>query len=84
MADSTPSFDKTDYRTYHGTEGSWAPTLLLIAFLAFRYLSQNSVKFQRFVSNQRIHWRKKLGYRDESKYQMGVGDGANLELKRQG
>mmetsp|Transcript_3568 Transcript_3568/g.6521 ORF Transcript_3568/g.6521 Transcript_3568/m.6521 type:complete len:84 (-) Transcript_3568:261-512(-) len=83
MAD-TPSIDEIDYQTYHGTEGSWTPTILLLAFLAVRHLLRNSINFQRFVSNQKIHWRKQLGYRDESKYQMGVGDGANMELKRQG
>mmetsp|Transcript_20595 Transcript_20595/g.44734 ORF Transcript_20595/g.44734 Transcript_20595/m.44734 type:complete len:82 (-) Transcript_20595:369-614(-) len=80
----SPSIDKIDFQTYHGTGGSWTPTLVLVAFLTIRHLLRNSIKFQRFVSNQKIHWRKRLGYRDESKYQMGVGDGANMKLKRQG
>lgn len=84
MSDTPPSIDEMDYATYHGTEGSWTPTLVLLAILGLRHLLRNSVRFQRFASNQRIHWRKRLGYRDESKYQMGVGDGANMKLKRQG
>ena len=83
-ADAPPSIDQMDYQTYHGTAGSWTPTLVLLAFLAVRYLLRNSVAFQRFIGNQKIHWRRRLGYRDESKYQMGVGDGANMSLKRQG
>ena len=82
--DDAPSIDEMDYQTYHGTEGSWTPTLVLLALLAIRYLLKNSVTFQRFVGSQKIMWRKRLGYRDESKYQMGVGDGANMSLKRQG
>lgn len=81
---NTPAIDEIDYQTYHGTEGSWTPALILLAFLAIRHLLKNSISFQRFVSNQKIHWRKRLGYRDESKYQMGVGDGANMKLTRQG
>ena len=80
----TPSIDEMDYETYHGTKGSWTPTIIIITLLSIRYLLQKSIKFQRFVGNQKIIWRKRLGYRDESKYQMGVGDGANMELKRQG
>jgi hypothetical protein len=73
-----------DYETYHGTQGSWTPTLLLLTFLMLRHLLRNSIRFQRFVSNQKIHWKRRLGYRDESKYHMGAGDGANMKLKRQG
>ncbi|KAL7549194.1 hypothetical protein ACHAWF_012460 [Thalassiosira exigua] len=79
-----PPIDEIDYRTYHGSEGSWTPTLVLLAFFAVRHLLRNSVRFQRFASNQKLIWRKRLGYRDESKYRMGVGDGANMNLKRQG
>ena len=78
------AIDKISYQTYHGTEGSWTPTILILTILTIRYLFHNSIKCQRFVSNQKIYWRKRLGYRDESKYQMGVGDGANMSLKRQG
>eukprot|EP00956_Cyclotella_meneghiniana_P042429 scaffold248459_cov84-Cyclotella_meneghiniana.AAC.3 len=76
--------DRMDYQTYHGTEGSWAPTIIIATLLIFRNLLNNSVSFQRFVGNQKIYWRRRLGYRDDSKYQMGAGDGANLKLKRQG
>lgn len=84
MTDNTLPINEIDYETYHGTKGSWTPTLLLLTILSTRYLYQNSISFQRFISNQRIYWRKRLGYRDETKYQMGVGDGANMKLKRQG
>ena len=78
------AIDKIDYQTYFGSEGSWTPTVLIASVLLVRYLHSNSVSFQRFVSQQRIHWRRRLGYRDNTKYQMGVGDGANMSLKRQG
>lgn len=76
--------DQMDYQTYHGTEGSWTPTIILAALLFVRYLLNNSISFQRFAGNQKIYWRRRLGYRDDSKYEMGAGDGANMKLKRQG
>ena len=78
------SIDQMDYKTYHGTEGSWTPAIILIAFVVLRYLLNNSIAFQRFIGNQKNYWRRRLGYRDDSKYQMGAGDGANMKLKRQG
>ena len=78
------SISEMDYQTYHGTKGSWIPSLILFAILILRYLLQQSIGFQRFVNNQKVHWRKRLGYRDESKYRMGAGDGANTKFKRQG
>jgi hypothetical protein len=81
---SEETIDQIDYQTYHGTEGSWAPTIILATFLVARYLLNNSIAFQRFIGNQKIHWRRRLGYRDDSKYQMGAGDGSNVKLKRQG
>jgi hypothetical protein len=79
------STEKISYQTYHGgTEGSWTPTILVVTILFIRYLLRNSIKFQRFVGSQKIYWRKRLGYRDKTKYQMGAGDGANMALKRQG
>ena len=72
------------YEQYHGTKGSWAPTIIIISILLIRYLLSKSIKFQRFVSTTKISIKKKLGYRDDAKYQMGVGDGANMNLKRQG
>ena len=80
------SIDKmTSYQTYHGgAEGSWTPTIIVATILIIRYLLRNSITLQRFIGRQKIYWRKRLGYRDESKYQMGVGDGANMKLKRQG
>lgn len=83
-ATATHPIEEMDYQTYHGTGGSWAPTIVILAALAARHLLRSSVRCQRFVSGQRIYWRRKLGYRDDSKYQMGVGDGANMKLKRQG
>ncbi len=84
MPASSPPIDKIDYETYHGSQGSWTPTLVILSFLVVRHILRNSIKAQRFINNQRIHWRNKLGYRDETKYQMGAGDGANMKLKRQG
>ncbi|KAL7470175.1 hypothetical protein ACHAXS_010417 [Conticribra weissflogii] len=84
MTESPEPIDRITYQTYHGTEGSWTPTILLAAFLLFKYAFSNSLRVQRFYGTQKIYWRKRLGYRDETKYQMGVGDGANLNLKRQG
>ena len=84
LADASPRLDDMDYQTYHGTAGSWTPTLVLLACLAARRLWRNSVQFQRFLNNQRIRWRTRFGFRDESKYQMGAGDGSNMKVKRQG
>ena len=84
MAEASLRIDEMDYQTYHGTAGSWTPTLVLLACLAAHRLLQDSVRFQRFLSNQKIRWRTRFGFRDESKYQMGVGDGSNMALKRQG
>ena len=79
------AIDKISYQTYHGgTEGSWTPTIILATLILIRYLLRNSIAFQRLVGSQKIYWRKRLGYRDDTKYQMGAGDGANLKLKRQG
>ena len=72
------------YEQYHGTKGSWIPTIIIISTLLIRYSLSKSIKFQRFVSTTKISIKKKLGYRDDAKYQMGVGDGANMNLKRQG
>ena len=36
------------------------------------------------VLKQRVQIRNKLGYRDETKYQMSVGAGASNKYKRQG
>eukprot|EP00804_Cyclotella_cryptica_P026792 CCRYP_007975-RA/>CCRYP_007975-RA protein AED:0.42 eAED:0.42 QI:0/-1/0/1/-1/1/1/0/74 len=73
-----------DYKTYHGTEGSWWPTIILATYLIASYVFRNSTTVQRFIGKQKIYLKKRLGYRDDSKYQMGVGDGANMKLKRQG
>mmetsp|Transcript_11797 Transcript_11797/g.16931 ORF Transcript_11797/g.16931 Transcript_11797/m.16931 type:complete len:84 (+) Transcript_11797:208-459(+) len=82
---SEESIDKKSYQAYHGgTEGSWTPAIILFTILLFRYLLRNSISFQRFIGSQKIYWRRRLGYRDETKYQMGAGDGANMNLKRQG
>jgi hypothetical protein len=37
-----------------------------------------------YEQSKRVQLKKKLGYRDESKYKMGAGDGANQKYKRQG
>ena len=84
MPGSTSLPSEMDYQTYHGTIGSWIPSLILVALLILRYLLQHSIGFQRFVNNQKVHWRKRLGYRDESKYRMEAGDGANTKFERQG
>ena len=91
MSDTTTTTTNNDipinemtYEQYHGSQGSWIPTLLIFTILLIRYFLSKSIKFQRFVSTQKITLRKRLGYRDETKYEMGVGDGANMKLKRQG
>ena len=35
-------------------------------------------------TKQKLKMKKKLGFRDDSKYKMGAGDGANQKYKRQG
>mmetsp|Transcript_6548 Transcript_6548/g.11880 ORF Transcript_6548/g.11880 Transcript_6548/m.11880 type:complete len:81 (+) Transcript_6548:401-643(+) len=78
------SVNEMNYEAYHETRGSWTLTILLATLFAVRRALRNSIEFQRFTKNQKIYWKNKLGYRDESKYVMGVGDGANMDLKRQG
>lgn len=36
------------------------------------------------LPEKRLKWRKKLGLRDDSKYKMKAGDGANQKYARQG
>mmetsp|Transcript_19440 Transcript_19440/g.27357 ORF Transcript_19440/g.27357 Transcript_19440/m.27357 type:complete len:80 (-) Transcript_19440:570-809(-) len=42
------------------------------------------ISIRRWLSMKRVELRKKLGYRDETKYKMSAGDGANQKYKRQG
>jgi len=69
-------------------EGSWTPFIILTIILLLRWLAFSNgdvpVKFRRWYSMQKVQWKKQLGYRDESKYKMGAGDGANQRHKRQG
>jgi hypothetical protein len=51
------------------------------------YIDSNSLTIfqtRRELSLQKIQLRNKLGYRDDTKYQMNVGAGASNNYKRQG
>lgn len=69
-------------------EGSWTPSLILGTVALFVWIAYGSgpkpVKFRRWFNTQRVSLRKKLGYRDDTKYNMKAGDGANIKYKRQG
>lgn len=70
------------------TEGSWTPFLLICAVLVARWLASSKsdfpIKFRRWLGKQKVQARKKFGYRDEEKYKMSAGSGADQRLKRQG
>ena len=70
------------------TEGSWTPFVLICVVLAARWLASSKsdfpIKFRRWVGKQKVQAKKKLGYRDEEKYKMSAGSGADQRLKRQG
>lgn len=69
-------------------EGSWIPTIVIILIFTARWLltSQGdlAVSLRRMMQMRKIETKKKLGLRDDSKYKMGVGDGASQKYKRQG
>mmetsp|Transcript_31576 Transcript_31576/g.52130 ORF Transcript_31576/g.52130 Transcript_31576/m.52130 type:complete len:80 (+) Transcript_31576:114-353(+) len=69
-------------------EGSWIPFILLSVLFILGWLvygkSSGAVGIRRWYNMRRISIRKQLGYRDESKYQMGAGEGANQKYQRQG
>mmetsp|Transcript_22393 Transcript_22393/g.21527 ORF Transcript_22393/g.21527 Transcript_22393/m.21527 type:complete len:80 (-) Transcript_22393:133-372(-) len=68
--------------------GSWIPTLVLLSLLFLRWLVRGEgntpVRLRRWYNMKRIHYKKKWGLRDEKKYKMGAGDGANQKFNRQG
>eukprot|EP00586_Coscinodiscus_wailesii_P014712 CAMPEP_0172498090 /NCGR_PEP_ID=MMETSP1066-20121228/109188_1 /TAXON_ID=671091 /ORGANISM="Coscinodiscus wailesii, Strain CCMP2513" /LENGTH=78 /DNA_ID=CAMNT_0013271219 /DNA_START=91 /DNA_END=327 /DNA_ORIENTATION=- len=69
-------------------EGSWKPSIIVVAVIILFWLGYGQgnvpMRFRRWYNIQRISWKKKLGYRDESNYKMSAGDGANQKYKRQG
>jgi len=69
-------------------EGSWWPTAVLVIVLLSCWIKYGSgrmaVGLRRTMNIQRLHWKKRLGFRDDSKYKMTAGDGANQKYKRQG
>mmetsp|Transcript_11966 Transcript_11966/g.17842 ORF Transcript_11966/g.17842 Transcript_11966/m.17842 type:complete len:83 (-) Transcript_11966:618-866(-) len=69
--------------------GSWAPFLVLAAILTFRWISTGQtgtpLRIRRWYNTKRVQLKKRLGLRDNSKYENFVaGDGANKKYKRQG
>ncbi|GMI37666.1 hypothetical protein TeGR_g6863 [Tetraparma gracilis] len=70
------------------SEGSYWPSLLLLLLCLSLYLSFGSSPSaraaRRSLAMTKIGLRRRLGLRDESKYKMSAGDGANAKLKRQG
>jgi hypothetical protein len=70
------------------THGSWLPTLLIVSILLLRWIlispNDSAVRIRRWFGMQKVKWRKVLGFRDNSKYKMGAGDGANQRYTRQG
>mmetsp|Transcript_9513 Transcript_9513/g.15797 ORF Transcript_9513/g.15797 Transcript_9513/m.15797 type:complete len:81 (-) Transcript_9513:290-532(-) len=70
------------------TEGSWTPFLLFCVLLVARWLAYSKsdvpIKFRRWLGGQKVQAKKKLQLRDDAKYQMSAGSGADQRLKRQG
>mmetsp|Transcript_23991 Transcript_23991/g.28289 ORF Transcript_23991/g.28289 Transcript_23991/m.28289 type:complete len:80 (-) Transcript_23991:525-764(-) len=68
--------------------GSWAPTIIIVIIVISRWLAfsqgDGAIRIRRCCQMQKIYWKKKLGFRDDSKYRMGAGDGANQKHVRQG
>jgi hypothetical protein len=68
--------------------GSWLPSLVLLFIIAILYLlfsqSLRARMIRREFAMYKIWLTRKMGKRDESKYKMKAGDGANEKLKRQG
>jgi len=68
--------------------GSWIPTIVISVLILVRWIvignGKTPVGFRRWFSMQKIHWKRRLGYRDINKYKMTAGDGANQKLQRQG
>mmetsp|Transcript_5549 Transcript_5549/g.7099 ORF Transcript_5549/g.7099 Transcript_5549/m.7099 type:complete len:84 (+) Transcript_5549:70-321(+) len=71
-----------------GGSGSWTPSLIIVGLFVLKWLisspSNTAVKIRRFAQMKKLQFKKKFGYRDETKYKMGAGDGANQKHKRQG
>lgn len=72
----------------HTSNGSWTPTVLVVLLFVLKWLltSQNNmaVGIRRFVQMKKLQMKRQFGFRDDSKYKMGAGDGANQKHKRQG
>mmetsp|Transcript_22818 Transcript_22818/g.28753 ORF Transcript_22818/g.28753 Transcript_22818/m.28753 type:complete len:82 (+) Transcript_22818:19-264(+) len=68
--------------------GSWTLTIVVIVIFLLKWLisSQNdtAVGLRRFTQMKKLRVKRQYGFRDESKYKMGAGDGANQKHKRQG
>jgi hypothetical protein len=68
--------------------GSWTPAILIITILIVRWLayskSDAAIKFRRWLGGKKVQLKKQLGYRDDEKYKMKAGGGADQRLKRQG
>lgn len=69
--------------------GSYVPMVLILLIILAKWLWGGTddipVRFRRWYGLQRVTFRKKLGYRDESIYRPGTaGDGSNRKHKRQG
>ena len=83
-----PAQDDEPPTTTTETEGSWVPFLLICVFLIIRWLTYSKsdipIKFRRWLGGQKVQVKKKLGYRDDEKYKMSAGSGADQRLKRQG
>jgi hypothetical protein len=70
-------------------QGSWTPMIIVLLLVLIRWIvfGQGSivpVRVRRWYNMKRVKMKKEMGYRDESKYKMKTGDGANQKYKRQG
>mmetsp|Transcript_25381 Transcript_25381/g.55456 ORF Transcript_25381/g.55456 Transcript_25381/m.55456 type:complete len:82 (-) Transcript_25381:1399-1644(-) len=69
-------------------KGSWTPVILILAILIVRWLAYSkgdaAIKFRRWLGGKKVQLKKQFGYRDDEKYKMKAGGGADQRLKRQG
>jgi len=69
-------------------QGSWIPIIVIGILFLLRWIfydqGSTAISIRKWWNYRKIQLRNKLGYRDDTKYQMNVGAGASNNYKRQG
>jgi len=78
----------TEIEATPDVKGSWTSTVVVILIIVMKWILQGEgntpVSLRRWGQMKKLQMKKKMGFRDGSKYKMGAGDGANQRHKRQG